>query len=410
MAKLNRLSDPECKSATTKGNEIRKLHDGGGLYLWVYADGRKYWRLRYKIAGSEKSLSLGVYPLIGLKKARKRRDEERKRLDDNLDPAAERRTEKARKLVASASSFEAVAREWYAKQTKQWVPGHADDVLRRLETNAFPTIGRRPISEIDAPELLAALRPMEERGAYDLAHRVLQVCGQVFRYGIATGRCTRNLAADLRGALTPHKKKHQAAVCPEDFPALLRAIAGYEKIGDKQTRLALELLALTFTRTNELIGATWSELDLDAGIWVVPAARMKMKTEHLVPLSTQALAILAELKEIGGGSRFVFPGRNRDKPISNNTLLFALYRLGYKGKMTGHGFRAVASTMLNEMGKFRPDVIERQLAHSERNDVRGAYNRAEYLPERKKMMQAWANHVETMREGAKIIPLRGNAA
>ena len=410
MAKLNLLSDPECKNATTKGKEIRKLHDGGGLYLWVYAVGRKYWRLRYKIAGSERSLSLGVYPEIGLKKARKRRDEERQRLEDNLDPAAERRANKARKLVASANSFEAVASEWYAKQMKTWVQGHADDVLRRLETNVFPTIGRRPISEIDAPELLAAIRPMEERGAYDLAHRVLQVCGQVFRYGIATGRCTRNLAADLRGALTPHKKKHQVAVRLEDFPNLLRAIAGYEQIGDKQTRLALELLALTFTRTNELIGATWSEFDMDAGIWAVPAERMKMKTEHLVPLSTQAIAILAELKDIGGASRFVFPGRNRDKPISNNTLLFALYRLGYKGKMTGHGFRAVASTMLNEMGTFRPDVIERQLAHFERDEVRGAYNRAEYLPERKNMMQAWATHVEALRQGAKVIPLHGNAA
>ena len=409
MGKLNTLSDPECKNASTKGNEIRKLHDGGGLYLWVYADGRKYWRLRYRLAGSEKSLSLGVYPVVGLKKARLRRDEERKRLEANLDPAAERRAEKARRMVSAANSFEAVAREWYEKQAKHWVAGHADDVLRRLESNVFPTLGRRPISEIDAPELLGAIRPMEDRGAYDLAHRVLQVCGQVFRYGIATGRCTRNLAADLRGALTPHKKKHQAAVRPEDFPDLLRAIARYELIGDKQTRLALELLALTFTRTNELIGATWNEFDLDAGIWVVPAARMKMKAEHLVPLSTQSLAILSELKEIGGGSRFVFPGRSRDKPISNNTLLFALYRLGYKGKMTGHGFRAVASTLLNEIGLFRPDVIERQLAHTERNEVRVAYNRAEYLPERKTMMQAWAKHVDILREGAKIFPLRSNA-
>lgn len=406
MAKLNLLSDPECRNASSKGNSISKLHDGGGLYLWVYADGRKYWRLRYRIAGVEKSLSLGVYPTTSLKKARLRRDKERERLEANLDPAAERRAEKARRTVAAANSFEAVAREWYAKQAKHWVPGHADDVLRRLESNVFPTLGRRPISEIDAPELLASIRPIEARGAYDLAHRVLQVCGQVMRYGIATGRCTRNLAADLRGALTPHKKKHQAAVRPEEFPDLLRAIAGYEKIGDKQTRLALELLALTFTRTNELIGATWNEFDLDAGIWIVPAARMKMKTEHLVPLSTQALAILDELKEIGGGSRFVFPGRSRDKPISNNTLLFALYRLGYKGKMTGHGFRAVASTLLNEMGAFRPDVIERQLAHSERNEVRGAYNRAEYLPERKRMMQAWAQHIESLRQGGKVIPFR----
>jgi integrase len=396
------LTDAKCKN--TKGNPagIRKLTDGGGLSLWVYPDGRKYWRFRYWLAKKEKSLSLGVYPETGLKQARERRDDERRRLDNNLDPGAERRANKIRLAVAAANSFEVVAREWFAKQARTWVPGHADDVLRRLERNAFPALGRRPISEIEAPELLAALRPMEERSANDLAHRVLQVCGQVFRYGIATGRCSRNLAADLRGALTPHKKKHQAAVRPEEFPNLLCAIAGYEKIGDKQTRLALELLVLTFTRTNELIGAMWNEFDIDAGIWVVPAERMKMKTEHLVPLSPPAVAILAELKEIGGGSRFVFPGRNRDKPISNNTLLFALYRLGFKGKMTGHGFRAVASTMLNEMGKFRPDVIERQLAHSERNEVRGAYNRAEYLPERKKMMQAWAKHVETLRQGAKV--------
>jgi len=235
------------------------------------------------------------------------------------------------------------------------------------------------------------------------------VCGQVFRYGIATGRCSRNLAADLRGALTPYKKKHQAAVRPEEFPVLLRAIAGYEDIGDKQTRLALQLLALTFTRTNELIGATWAEFDIDAAIWTVPAERMKMKTEHVVPLSKQAIAILEELKVIGGGSRFVFPGRNRDRPISNNTMLFALYRLGYKGRMTGHGFRAVASTMLNEKG-FRADVIERQLAHSERDEVRGAYNRAEYLPERKKMMQQWANYLDKLKAGADVIPLHGNAA
>jgi len=196
-------------------NAIRKLHDGGGLYLWVYADGRKYWRLRYSIDGSEKSLSFGAYPAVGLKVARKLRDQERQHLENNLDPAAERRAVKARRKVVSANSFEAVAREWHGKQLKIWVPGHALDVLRRLEMNAFPSIGRRPISEIDAPELLGALRPMEERGAYDLAHRVLQVCGQVFRYGIATGRCSRDLAADLRGALTPHRKKHQAAVRPE---------------------------------------------------------------------------------------------------------------------------------------------------------------------------------------------------
>lgn len=400
------LSDAKCKNATSEGKSVRKLPDSGGLYLWVHADGRKYWRLRYWLAGKEKSLSLGVYPAVSLKKARARRDEERKRLDNNLDPSAERRAEKLRIKAASENSFEAVAREWYQKQLHTWVPGHADDVRRRLEKNAYLSIGRRPIEQIEAPELLAMIRKIEERGAYDLAHRVLQVCGQVFRYGIATGRCKRDLARDLQGALTPHKKTHQAAVRPEELPALLQAIAKYDEIGDRQTRLALQLLTLTFVRTNELIGAEWPEFDLDAAIWTVPAARMKMKAEHIVPLSRQAVAILRELREIGGGSRFLFPGRHREKPISNNTMLFALYRLGYKGKMTGHGFRAVASTILNETG-FRPDVIERQLAHCEKDEVRGAYNRAEYLPERVKMMQSWANLIDAMVKGEnKVTPIK----
>lgn len=408
-AKLNLLSDTTCRNATSAGAKVKKIHDGGGLYLWVHADGSKYWRLRYWLAGKEKSLSLGVYPVVTLKAARKRRDEERERLDDGLDPSAERKAWKTQQRLTAENSFEAVAREWYGKQAHTWVETHAADVLRRLERNLFPELGRRPIIDIEPPELLAAVGKIEKRGAYDLAHRVLQVAGQVFRYGVATGRCKRDPTGDLRGALTPHKPKHQAAVRPEELPDLLRAIAGYETIGDRLTRLALELLCLTFTRTNELIGAEWKEFDLDAGFWVVPAERMKMKTEHIVPLSDQAMAVLEELKTIGGDSRFVFPGRNRDKPISNNTMLYALYRLGYKGKMTGHGFRAVASTILNEQG-WRPDVIERQLAHCERNEVRGAYNRAEYLPERRKMMQAWADHLDRIKAGAEVIPLHGAAA
>ena len=396
------LSDAKCRHATSEGKKIRKLPDSSGLYLWVYADGKKYWRLRYWLAGKEKSLSLGVYPRIGLKEARRRRDVELKRLDNNLDPAAERRAEKIRAKNAAENSFEAVAREWHKKQRHLWVPTHAADVLRRLERNAFPDLARRPIAEIDAPELLAAMRKTEERGAHDLAHRVLQVCGQVFRYGIVTGRCTRNVAADLRGALTPHKAKHQAAVKPEELPDLLRAIANYDAVGEKQTRLALQLMALTFVRTSELISAEWSEFDFDEKLWLVPPERMKMRDEHVVPLSRQSVAILEELEEMSTGSRFILPGRNPNKPISNNTMLFALYRLGYKGKMTGHGFRAVASTILNEMG-FRGDVIERQLAHAERNEVRSAYNRAEYLAERSEMMQAWADYLDAVADGAKVL-------
>lgn len=406
---INLLSDAQCKNATSEGKLLRKLPDGDGLYLWVYLDGRKYWRLRYWQGGKEKSLSLGVYPSTGLKEVRSRRDEQRKLLDANLDPSAERKAASLRKKLSVANSFEMVALEWYGKQLHTWVPHHAQDVKRRLESNIFPEIGRRPIAEIEAPELLAAVQKIEKRGAFDLAHRVLQVSCQVFRYGIATGRCTRDIARDLRGALTPHKKQHQAAVRPEELPDLLRAIAQYDEIGGKQTRLALQLLAQTFVRTNELIGAEWAEFDMDNALWSIPASRMKMKTEHIVPLSRQALALLAQLKEIACGSRFVLPGRNPAKPISNNTMLFALYRLGYKGKMTGHGFRAVASTILNETG-FNPDVIERQLAHCERNEVRGAYNRAEYLQERKKMMQHWADYLDSIEGGAVVIPLHSKAA
>jgi integrase len=405
----NLLSAAECKNATSNGAGIRKLHDGDGLYLWVYLDGRKYWRMRYWQADKEKSLSVGVYPKITLSDARKKRDELRKQLQADLDPSAERKATNLRKKLANVNSFEAVALEWYNKQLHTWVEHHASDVKRRLESNIFPTLGKRPIDQINALELLETIRKIEARGAYDLAHRVLQVCGQVFRYGIATGRCTRNLSTDLRGALTPHVMQHQSAVRPEELPDLMRAIAKYDETGDKQTRLALQLLAQTFVRTNELIGAEWTEFDLDNALWIIPAGRMKMKTEHVVPLARQALAILAELKEISGGSRFVFPGRNRDKPISNNTMLFALYRMGYKGKMTGHGFRAVASTILNETG-FKPDVIERQLAHCERNEVRGAYNRAEYLPERIRMMQHWADYLDSVEAGAKVVPLRSQVA
>ncbi|MGA8147335.1 MAG: tyrosine-type recombinase/integrase [Gallionellaceae bacterium] len=404
-AKTNLLSATECKNATSEGKAIRKLHDGGGLYLWVYTDGGKFWRLRYRLGGKEKSLSFGSYPQVSLKDARAKRDEQHKVLDADLDPSAERKANALRTKLANVNSFEAVALEWYNKQLHTWVEHHASDVKRRLESNIFPTIGKRPIDQISALELLETIRKIEARGSYDLAHRVLQVCGQVFRYGIATGRCARNLSADLRGALTPHVKQHQSAVRPEELPDLLRAIAKYDETGDKQTRLALQLLAQTFVRTNELIGAEWKEFDFENGLWIIPAERMKMKSEHVVPLAPQALSKLAELKELSSGSRFVFPGRNRDKPISNNTMLFALYRLGYKGKMTGHGFRAVASTILNESG-FKPDVIERQLAHCERNEVRAAYNRAEYLPERRIMMQQWADYLDSIEAGAKVIPFK----
>lgn len=404
-AKLNLLSDQACRNATSENSEIRKLHDGGGLYLWVYRDGRKFWRLRYWILGKEKSLSFGGYPQVSLKDARHRRDIERIKINSDIDPSAHKKSEKLKNRFAAANTFEAVATEWYEKNLYTWVGTHASDVKRRLQRNIFPHLGSRPISQIDAPELLAAIQTIENRGAYDLAHRVLGVCGQVFRYGIATGKCSRDLSQDLRGALTPHVKKHQNAVPLDKLPDLLRSIDAYSETGDKQTILALKLLALTFVRTSELIGAEWSEFDLENKFWVIPASRMKMKTEHVVPLSKQAIQLLKELKVQSGLSQYVLPGRNSNKHLSNNTMLFALYRLGYKGKMTGHGFRTIASTALNEMG-FNPDVIERQLAHCERNEVRGAYNRAEYIKDRIVLMQHWADYLDGIKAGGKVLPFR----
>jgi integrase len=402
----NLLSAAEVKNAASTGSSIRKLADGDGLALWTYPDGRKYWRLRYWYLGKEKLLSVGVYPRVSLADARKKRDALLKQLDAGLDPSHERQAKKRAEKLAAANSFEVVAREWFGKQKDTWVDSHTLDVKRRLEGNLFPVLGARLIGEIDAQELLAAVRKIEGRGAHDLAHRVLGVAGQVLRYGIATGRCTRDWSADLKGALTPAVKKNQAAVSAKELPDLLRAVAAYEAIGgDKQTRLGLQLLAHTFTRTGELINATWNEFDFDNALWAIPPERMKMGLGHLVPLSTQALAILSELKVLAGDSKFVLPGRSNAKPISSNTLLFALYRLGYKSRMTGHGFRSVASTILNESGLFNPDWIERQLAHVEGNSVRGAYNRAAYLQDRAKMMTWWSDHLDKLVSG-NVLPLK----
>lgn len=372
-----------------------KLADERSLYLLITPAGGKLWRMDYRFEDKRKTLALGSYPDVNLKQARDRRDEARRQLADGIDPMSKRQEAKATRRAESINNFEAVAREWYKKQCSRWSKSHSTDVLRRLEVNLFKPLGGRPIAKIDAPELLKAIEVIENRGAHELAHRVLQVAGQVFRYGIVTSRCSRDPSADLKGALTPVQKTHQAAVKPEEMGDLIQAINRYDQVGTLQTKLALQLLCLTFVRTGELIGAVWDEIDWSNALWMIPAARMKMKTDHHVPLATQTIALLEQVQAIAGESRYLFPGVNPCKTMSNNTMLFALYRLGYKGKMTGHGFRAVASTILNEQG-YRADVIERQLAHTERNAVRAAYNRAEYLPERRKMMQDWADYIESL--------------
>jgi len=386
------LTDTAIRNAKPS-EKPRKLTDEKGLFLLVTPNGGKWWRLKYRFGGKEKLLSLGVYPDVGLKDARERRDETRTLLARGIDPGEHRKAEERKKKLSAKNSFEAVAREWLENIRDKWTPRHYADTLKRFEVYIFPELGARPIADVDAPELLAALRKIEKKGAGETARKVHRACGQVFRYAIATSRCKHNPAADLRGALRPKAKvEHRAAITAAELPELLRKIETYDKDGggDLQTKVALKLLALTFVRTGELREAEWGEFDLDHAEWRIPADRMKMKEPHFVPLSLQAVEVLRQLQAINGRYRYVFPGRNPEKPMSKNTALFALYRMGYHSRMTGHGFRAVASTALNEMG-FKPDVIERQLAHAERNKVRAAYHRSEYLAERRQMMQVWAD-------------------
>ena len=388
------LTVAEVKTARPNSKNY-KLSDGGGMYLLVQANGAKYWRLSYRFEGKQKTLAIGVYPDLSLKDARVQREIAKSQLADGIDPSALRKSSKITQVLESFNTFESIANEWFKKQSHTWVESHCKDVRRRLEANIYPSLGSLSISSIEPIDVLKSVQKIENRGSYDLAHRVLGVCGQVFRYAVSCGMCKSDPTRDLKGALTPHVKKNQNAVSQEEFPLLMKSIQNYEKIGDEQTKLALQLLALTFVRTGELIGATWEEFDIKNSLWRIPASRMKMKREHLIPLSPQALTILKRLKTISGDSEFVLVGRNHLKHISNNTLLYALYRLGYKSKMTGHGFRAVASTILNE-NEFRADVIERQLAHLEKNEVRAAYNRAEYIKERTIMMSWWANYLDEL--------------
>lgn len=401
------LTDAACKNAKP-GDKPYKLSDEKGLFLLINPNGSKYWRLKYRIDGKEKLYAIGVYPETSLANARDRRDEARRQVKNGIDPSAAKQEEKRTRKIAAANSFEAITREWLEHMRHRWSESHHTYTKRRFEAYAFPEIGRTPIAEITTPGLLAVARKIEARGTIETTHKVMNSCGQVFRYAIASGRCERNPVADLRGAIKARPApKHMKALPERELPALLRKMNAYstDSGGELQTQCALQLLALTFVRTGELRGATWHEFDLDRAEWRIPAERMKMEELHVVPLSRQAVSILRTLQEMNGAYDLVFPGVNPKRPMSKNTVLFALYRMGYRGRMTGHGFRAVASTILNEMG-FAPDVIERQLAHKEPNKVRAAYHRSEYLPERRKMMQQWADHLEKLAAGADVIPLR----
>lgn len=392
------LTDTRIRNSKSR-ERAYKLFDGQGLYLLVQPKGQRWWRFKYQSHGKERLLSLGVYPAVALKQARERRDEYRRLIADGIDPAVHRKIAEQ----ASADSFEVVAREWHAKQSHTWTPEHAERVLRRFQNNIFPWIGSRPIGELIAPEVLAVLRRIESRSVLDTAHRALQNCSAVFRYAVATGRAERDSCADLRGALPPVRATHHAALTdPKAVGELLRSIEGYQ--GSLVTKCALKLAALVFVRPGELRRAEWAEFDLDAGEWRIPAGKMKARIEHIVPLSRQAIAVLCELRPLTGSGRFVFPSlRTTERPMSENAVLAALRRMGYaKDQMTGHGFRSLASTLLNEQG-WSADAIERQLAHAERDATRAAYNRAAYLAERRKMMQAWADHLDALRTGGQVV-------
>ena len=374
-----------------------RLSDGRGMYLEISPNGGKWWRFKYRLDGKEKRISLGVYPDVGLAAARDKREEARRLVAAGIDPTEHRKAAKVALVESTENTFEAIAREWFGLFSKQWVPGHADKIIRRLELNVFPWIGTRPIKAITAPELLAVLRRIEIRGANETAHRALQVCGRVFRFAVASGRAERDPSRDLGGALAPTKEKHLASITdPQEVGALLRAIDAYE--GAWITRCALRLAPLVFVRPGELRAAQWAEFDFEKAEWRIPSTRMKMRVQHIVPLSTQAIAIMHDLQPLTGRFPFAFPSvRSRFRAMSENTITAALRRMGYSGQdMTGHGFRSMASTLLNEQG-WNADAIERQLAHGERDAVRAAYNYAEHLPERRRMMQAWADYLDQLK-------------
>ena len=388
------LSDMKIQKAKSKDKNVT-LFDGGGLFLMVTPTGGKLWRFKYRYDGKQKLLAFGTYPEISLLDARKRRDEARSQLAHGIDPGAVRKAQKQANTEAT-ETFEIIAREWHERFKSNWTTEYASKIMSRLEGDVFPYIGARPIKEIKAPELLTVLRRVEARGTFELAHRIRTICGQVFRYAVATGQAERDPAADLRGALSPVQTINRAAITePKKVGELLRAIDVYQ--GSFVVKCALKLAPLVFVRPGELRHAEWN----------IPASKMKMKEPHLVPLSKQAIEILTKLKEFTGAGRYVFPGRTSERPMSDNAILAALRNMGYaKEEMSGHGFRAMARTILDEVLQVRPDFIEHQLAHAVRDPNGRAYNRTAHLNERRKMMQTWADYLDGLKAGAVVIPFK----
>lgn len=409
------LTDQKVKTAKP-GDKPLRMSDGGGLYLLIQVSGAKWWRLDYTVGGKRKTLSLGVYPAVTLANARRRSEDAQEMVANGTDPSDTRKQAKAtqkkeqeaeRRIEAgepAIDSFEELAREWYAKYSLNWAEHHGDRIIRRFERDIFPWIGGRPIADVSAPELLNVIRRIESRGALETAHRALGNCGQVFRYAVATGRAVRDPSGDLRGALPPPKGEHFAAVTePKQVAELLRTLDGYQ--GTLTVACALRLAPLVFVRPGELRNALWADIDLEAGEWRYTVT--KTNTPHIVPLASQAVATLRELHALTGSGRFVFPGaRTNGRPMSDNAILAAMRRMGIgKDEMSGHGFRAMARTILDEVLGFRPDLIEHQLAHAVKDPNGRAYNRTAHLPERRKMMQAWADYLDKLKVGADVFSI-----
>jgi integrase len=391
------LSDAKVRSAKPSTKAV-KLFDERGLYLEVSPSGGKWWRLKYRFDGKEKRLSLGVYPDVGLKDARARRDSARRLLSEGVDPSANRKAQRSTSSEHAANSFEVIAREWFERYSPNWVPSHASRIIRRLERDIFPWIGKAAVADLTPPQVLEVVRRIEDRGALETAHRALQNCGQVFRFAVATGRAERDATADVRGALPPVKAGHFSAVTdPAQVAEMLRVLDSYR--GTVTVRCALRLAPLVFVRPGELRHAQWSDIDLEDAEWHYTVT--KTNTPHIVPLSRQAVDALSELEPLTGDGRYVFPSaRSADRPMSDNAILAAMRRMGIeKSQITGHGFRAMARTILDEVLGFRPDYIEHQLAHTVRDPNGRAYNRTAHLAERRKMMQAWADYLDELKAG-----------
>lgn len=390
------LTDTKIRTAKAK-TKAYKLSDSGGLFILISPTNSKYWRLKYRFGGKEKLLAIGVYPDLSLAEAREKREEAKKRIANGIDPSVFKKTTKRSAQMVAEGSFEVVAREWHLKNNQRWSVKHGALIIHRLERYIFPWLGSCHIGELNAQQLLEALRRIENKGALETAHRIYQICGQVFRYAVATGRASRDPTVDLKGALPPAKVKHLASIIePAKIGELLRAIDQYE--GFFVTKCALRLAPLVFVRPGELRQAEWSEIDLNKAEWTIPAEKMKMRQAHLVPLSKQGIAILTELKPLTGSGKYIFPGLLSNKrPMSDNTVNCALRRLGYESnEITGHGFRAMARTLLDEVLEFRPDIIEHQLAHAVKDPLGRAYNRTTHLQIRREMMQRWADYLDEL--------------